>query len=59
VDRGPVPASALEGGAWVLAGFFALNTMGNLAGRHPVERFGAAALTAVLAVLCSVVAMMR
>ena len=59
VDRGPVPAAALEPGAWVLAGFFTLNTVGNLAGRHPVERFGAGALTAVLAVLCGVVAVLR
>jgi hypothetical protein len=39
-------------GVWVVAGLFALNTAGNLAGRHPVERWGMGALTAALTVLC-------
>jgi hypothetical protein len=34
----------------------ALNTAGNLAGRHPVERWGMGALTACLAVLCVLLA---
>jgi hypothetical protein len=38
---------------------FALNTLGNLSGRHPVERFGAGALTAVLTVLCIAIALAR
>jgi hypothetical protein len=39
-------------GVWVVAGLFALNTAGNLAGRHPVERWGMGALTVALTVLC-------
>jgi hypothetical protein len=41
---------------WVFAGLFALNTAGNLAGRHPVERWGMGTLTACLAVLCVLLA---
>jgi hypothetical protein len=36
---------------WALAVLFALNTLGNLAGRHPVERWGMGAVTACLTVL--------
>jgi hypothetical protein len=36
VDRAPVPASALEGGAWVLAGCFPLTTVGNVTGGRSV-----------------------
>jgi len=41
---------------WVLAALFAVNTLGNLAGRHPVERWGMGAVTACLTVLCVLLA---
>ena len=41
---------------WCLCGLFALNTLGNLNGRHPVERWGMSAVTASHAVLCALVA---
>ena len=41
---------------WVLAALFAVNTAGNLAGRHPVEKWGMGGLTAALAVLCALLA---
>jgi hypothetical protein len=54
----PIPLSGnlLGVGAWVLVGLFALNTVGNLAGRHPVERWGAGGITAVLTILCAWIA---
>lgn len=48
--------SALAVACWVFAVLFALNTVGNLAGRHPVERWGMGALTACLTVLCGLLA---
>jgi hypothetical protein len=60
--RGGVVAPALSASpvgtvaVWVLAVLFALNTVGNLAGRHPVERWGMGALTAALSVLCVLLA---
>jgi hypothetical protein len=47
-----VPAAV----CWGLAVLFALNTVGNLAGRHPVERWGMGSVTACLAVLCVLLA---
>jgi hypothetical protein len=39
------PSASLQGvGVWTLVGLFALNTVGNVAGRHPVERWGGVAL---------------
>jgi hypothetical protein len=35
---------------------FAVNTVGNLAGRHPLERWGMGALTGCLTVLCALLA---
>jgi len=57
----PIPLSGnlLGVGAWVLVGLFALNTVGNLAGRHPVERRGAGGITAVLTILCAWIAVTR
>jgi hypothetical protein len=46
-------------GVWALVGLFALNTVGNLAGRHPVERWGAGGITAVLTILCAWIAATR
>ena len=42
---------------WGFAVLFALNTAGNLAGRSPVERWGMGAVTAVLTVLCVLLAL--
>ena len=42
---------------WVIAGFLVLNTLGNLASKSRFERTVLAAATAVLAVLCGVVAL--
>ena len=44
-------APVVRVGVWVVAGLFALNTAGNLAGRHPLERWGMGGLTASLTVL--------
>ena len=49
-------AGLLVPGAWVVAGFLVLNTLGNLASKSPFERTALAATTAVLAVLCGFVA---
>ena len=49
--------SALTAACWAFAGLFALNTLGNLAGRHPLERWGMGALTACLTVLCVLLAL--
>ena len=49
--------SALAVACWAFAALFAVNTLGNLAGKHPVERWGMGALTAALAVLCALLAL--
>jgi hypothetical protein len=60
--RGGVVGSAASGNTaltvacWVVAVLFAVNTVGNLAGRHPLERWGMGALTAALTVLCVLLA---
>jgi hypothetical protein len=59
VGRGSVPEGVLTATMWATAALFAVNTVGNLSGNHPVERFGAAALTAVLTLLCLVIAVGR
>lgn len=41
---------------WVVAGFLALNTVTNLSGRHPLERWGMASITLVAAILVGYVA---
>jgi hypothetical protein len=48
--------SALTVACWGFAVLFALNTLGNLVGRHPVERWGMGAITASLAVICVLLA---
>jgi hypothetical protein len=60
--RGGVVGSASEKSAltvacWGFALLFALNTVGNVAGRHPLERWGMGALTACLTVLCVLLAL--
>jgi hypothetical protein len=49
-------SSALALACWGFAALFAVNTLGNLAGRHPVERWGMGAVTASLSVLCVLLA---
>ena len=56
VGRGPVPVGVLTVLLWCLAALFGLNTLGNLRGRHPVERWGAGTVTALLTVLCALIA---
>jgi hypothetical protein len=57
--RTSLTETLLTVGIWVLAGLFAVNTIGNLAARHPVERWGAGGITAMLTALCAWVAMGR
>jgi hypothetical protein len=47
---------ALVWTAWVVAGFMALNTLTNLSGKHPLERWGMASITLVGALLVGYVA---
>jgi hypothetical protein len=59
--RGGLVGSASENSAltlacWVFAVLFAVNTVANLAGRHPLERWGMGVLTACLTVLCVLLA---
>jgi hypothetical protein len=56
VDRGPVSVAVLTVILWCLAALFALNTLGNARGRHPLERWGAGSVTALLAVSCALIA---
>lgn len=56
VGRGPMPRSVLTVLLWCLTAMLVLNTLGNARGRHPVERWGAGGVTALLAVLCAVMA---
>jgi hypothetical protein len=57
---GTVPSflggQALAWAAWVVAGFLALNTLTNLSGRHPLERWGMASITFAAALLVAYVA---
>ena len=56
IDRGPLSAGTLRTITWVLAVLFLLNTAGNAAGRHPLERWGAGTVTALLSILCVFIA---
>ena len=56
VDRGHISGPVLTVMLWCLTAVLVLNTLGNARGRHPVERWGAGAVTALLAVLCAVMA---
>jgi hypothetical protein len=47
----------LRWACWAFAVLFAVNTVGNLAGRHPVERWGMGTLTACLTALCVLLAL--
>ncbi len=52
----PVPSGALGAVTWVIAGFMVLNTLGNVASKSRAERLVFGPITAVLAVLCIIVA---
>ena len=49
-------SQALAWSAWVVAGFMALNTLTNLSGKHPLERWGMGSITLVGALLVAYVA---
>ena len=53
----PVPTRFLAGGTWIIAGYMALNTLGNLASKSRFERLAFGPMTALIAVLCVVVAL--
>ena len=46
-----VPHAAERVLLWIVCGFMGLNTLANLAARHPAERFGMGAVSLTLAVL--------
>jgi hypothetical protein len=50
-------AGMLVPATWLIVGFLVLNTLGNLASKSRFERTGLAATTALLAVLCGLVAL--
>jgi hypothetical protein len=54
--RGPVSMPMLTIVLWCLAVMFGLNTLGNARGRHPVERWGAGTVTALLSLACALIA---
>lgn len=56
VGRGPVSPALLAVVLWCLAATFGLNTLGNVRGRHPLERWGAGTVTALLTILCALIA---
>lgn len=51
-----VGGQVLVWSAWLVAGFMALNTLTNLSGKHPLERWGMASMTLVAALLVGYVA---
>jgi hypothetical protein len=51
-----IGAQALVLSAWVVAGFMALNTVTNLSGRHPLERWGMSSIALATAILVGYVA---
>jgi hypothetical protein len=51
-----VGGQALVWSAWVVAGFLVLNTLSNLSGRHPLERWGMTSITLVAGLLVGYVA---
>jgi hypothetical protein len=52
----PLDDQVLSWSTWVVAGFLALNTLTNLSGRHPLERWGMGSITLVNALLVGYVA---
>lgn len=56
IGAGPVADSVLGWATGAVAVFMALNTLSNLSGRHPLERWGMASITLIVAVLVTYVA---
>jgi hypothetical protein len=56
IGRGPISSQALTVILWCLAVMFAVNTLGNTRGLHPLERWGAGTVTALLAIFFALVA---
>lgn len=59
VDSDAIGDRVMEPALWILALLFAVNTLGNFAARHPVERFGFGAVTLALTVLTVLIAVNR
>jgi hypothetical protein len=62
LGRASIVSALLDGQAltwatWLVAAFLVLNTLSNLSGRHPLERWGMASITLVSAVLVGYVAL--
>lgn len=57
LDRGPVSSSVLTVALWCMVAYFALNTLGNALGRHPLERWGGGTVSALLTLLCALIAL--
>jgi hypothetical protein len=56
VVPGPLGGQALAWTTWAVASFMVLNTVSNLSGRHPLERWGMASITFFAALLVGFVA---
>ncbi len=51
-----LPDSVVVIGAWIVVAFMVVNTLTNLSGRHPLERWGMSTLTAATGILTAYVA---
>jgi hypothetical protein len=56
IDIG-LPEAVVVIGAWVVVVFSALNTLTNLSGRHPLERWGMSAVTLAITLFAGYVAL--
>lgn len=56
-NSSPIPSGTLRGVTWAIAGFMVLNTLGNLASKSSIERRIFGPTTALLVVLCVIVAL--
>ncbi len=52
-----LPDAFIVFGAWVVVAFTVVNTLTNLTGRHPLERWGMSAITLTVATLTGYVAL--
>ena len=57
VDAAPVNATIVVWGTVAVAAFMGLNTLSNLSGRHPLERWGMGSITLLTTVLVAYVAL--
>jgi hypothetical protein len=53
---GLLTGQALVWAVWLVVGFLALNTLTNLSGRHPLERWGMASITLLAGLLVGYIA---